>query len=281
MKTLLRRITGSIMIIAAIVGLLVSVAFLVGVWRLRQPVTAGIVKNLDLLYATTVTIDDSLLLIENTVTTLIEATDTISQSSNAISGAINGTSVMADSFANLLGEDLPTTIVNTQTAITSAQSSAVVIDNVLTGLASIPLIGVNYNPPIPLNEALGNISDTLSSIPPNLEQIETGLKSTSSNLLQLQADLELINLNLQNIQATMTEAQEVIDHYQQELGGLKERLENSKAATHTWVLGAAWLLTSVIAWLSLSQFGLLLQGFDILVHPEKQSATLPPIMVEQ
>lgn len=281
MKTLLRRITGSIMIIAAIVSLLVSVAFLVGVWRLRQPVTAGIVKNLDLLFVTTVTIDDSLLLIENTVATLIEASATISQSSNAISEAINGTSVMADSFANLLGENLPTTILNTQTAITSAQSSAVVIDNVLTGLASIPLLGFDYNPPIPLNQALGNISDTLSSIPPNLEQIETGLKSTSSNLLQLQGDLELINLNLQNIQLTMTEAQEVIDDYQQELGGLKERLENSKAAAHNWVLGAAWLLTSVIAWLSISQFGLLLQGFDILLNTEKQSAILPPIMVEQ
>ena len=77
------------------------------------------------------------------------------------------------------------------------------IDNVLTGLASIPLLGIDYNPPVPFNQALGNISDTLSSIPPNLEQIETDLKSTSTNLLQLQGDLELINLNLQNIQVNI------------------------------------------------------------------------------
>ena len=277
MKTLLRRMTGSIMIITAILSLLVSVAFLVGVWRLRQPITAGIVENLDLLYATVVTMDDSVSLIENTVTTLTDAAETIAQSTNAISDAINGASVMAESFADLLGEDLPATIINTQTAITSAQSSAVVIDNVLSGLASIPLIGIDYNPPIPLNQALGNISETLSSIPPNLEQIESGLDSTSSNLLQLKTDLELIKLNLQNIQVRLTEAQAVIDDYQQALDALKERLENSQASAPKLVLGAAWLLTLLIAWLSMSQLGLLLQGIDIFMTTKEQPATLSQI----
>ena len=105
MKTILRRITGSIMIIAAIVSLLVSVVFLVGIWRLRQPVTARFVENLDLLYVTTVTMEDSLVLVENTVASLIEASETISQSSTAIADTINGTSVMADSFAKLLGDE--------------------------------------------------------------------------------------------------------------------------------------------------------------------------------
>lgn len=277
MKTLLRRITGSLMIIAAVVSLLVSVLFLVGIWRVRQPVTARFVENLDLLYTMTVTMEDSLLLIENVVTSLIDASETISQSSLAISDTINGTSIMADSFANLLGEDLPTTIINTQTAIISAQSSAVVIDNVLTGLASIPLLGIDYNPPMPLNQALGNISDTLASIPPNLEQIETGLKSTSTNLLQLQTDLELINLNLQTMQVNMTEAQAVVDDYQQQIELLKSRLEKSRAAAPDWVLGAVWLLTFVIAWLSISQLGLLLQGFDILLSTNKQSMDLAQI----
>ena len=275
MKMLLRRITGSIMIIAAVISLLVSVILLIGIWRYRQPVTAGIIENLDLLYTTTATIDDSLLLIEEAVTSLTEATETISQSSNAISEAINSTSLMADSFAGLLGDDLPTTILNTQTAITSAQSSAVVIDNVLTGLASIPLLGLDYNPPMPLNQALGNVSETLSEIPPNLEQIEIGLKSTSSNLLHLQADLELINLNLQNIQVTMDEAQKVIDDYQNQVELLMERLEASRSAAPDWVLGAAWLLTLVIFWLSISQFGLLLQGFDILLNTRKETGNLP------
>jgi uncharacterized phage infection (PIP) family protein YhgE len=274
MKTIFRRITGSIMIIAAIVSLLVSAIFLVGIWRLRQPVTARLVEFLDLLYSTTATMSDSLSLVENTVTSLTDASDTISQSSLAIADTIEGAGNMSDSFARLLGDELTTTITDTQTAILSAQASAVVIDNILSGLASIPLLGFDYNPPVPLNQALGNISDTLSPIPTSLEQIQGDLESTSTNLLELQEDLQLINLNLRNIVITLTEAQAVIDEYQQEIDALKTRLEHSRIAAPDWILTAAWVLTCVIAWLSISQLGLLLQGFDILLYANNQAGNL-------
>ncbi len=274
MKTIFRRITGSLMIIAAIVSLLVSAIFLVGIWRLRQPVTARLVEILDLLYATTATMADSLSLVENTVISLTDASETISQSSLAIADTIDGAGNMTDSFARLLGDELTTTITDTQTAILSAQASAVVIDNILSGLASIPLLGFDYNPPVPLNQALGNISDTLSPIPTSLEQIQGDLESTSTNLLGLQEDLQLINLNLRNIVITLTEAQTVIDEYQQEIEALKTRLEHSRTAAPDWILTAAWLLTFVIAWLSISQLGLLLQGFDILLNANNQAVNL-------
>jgi methyl-accepting chemotaxis protein len=274
MKTIFRRITGSLMIIAAIVSLLVSAIFLVGIWRLRQPVTARLVEILDLLYATTATMADSLSLVENTVISLTDASETISQSSLAIADTIDGAGNMTDSFARLLGDELTTTITDTQTAILSAQASAVVIDNILSGLASIPLLGFDYNPPVPLNQALGNISDTLSPIPTSLEQIQGDLESTSTNLLGLQEDLQLINLNLRNIVITLTEAQTVIDEYQQEIEALKTRLEHSRTAAPDWILIAAWLLTFVIAWLSISQLGLLLQGFDILLNTNNQAVNL-------
>jgi hypothetical protein len=277
MKTVLHRITGFLMVTAALVSLLVSAFFLVMVWRYRQPVTTRVVENLDLLYATTVTMEDSLLMVDDTVSSLRAASETISSSSDAIENAIGDGSIMTDSFATLLGDNLTATITDTQTAIISAQASAVVIDNVLSGLASIPFIGIDYNPRVPLNQALGNISDTLSSIPPTLEEIQSDLISTGLNLKQLETDLQKINSNIQNILGTMEKAQRIIDEYQQEISQLKTRLDLSRTASPEWILTAAWVLTFVISWLSISQLGLLLQGFDILLNANKHTVNLPDL----
>jgi len=277
MKTALHRIVGFLMVAAALISLLISAFFLVMIWRYRQPVTARLVENLDLLYATTVTMEDSLLLVDDTVTSLRAASETISSSSNAMENAISDGSVMTDSFATLLGENLTATITDTQTAIISAQASAVVIDNVLTGLASIPFIGIDYNPLVPLNKALGNISDTLSSIPPTLEEIQSDLNDTGSNLRQLESDLGQINRNMQNILDTLEKAQRIIDEYQQQVSQLKTRLDHSRTESPKWILTAAWVLTFVIAWLSISQLGLLLQGFDILLNANKENINLPDL----
>lgn len=277
MKTALHRIVGFLLVTAALISLLISAFFLVMIWRYRQPATARIVENLDLLYATTVTMEDSLLLVDDTVTSLSAASETISSSSNAMENAISDGSVMTDSFATLLGENLTATITDTQTAIVSAQASATVIDNVLTGLASIPFIGIDYNPPVPLNKALGNISDTLSSIPPTLEEIQSDLNSTGANLRQLESDLGQINRNMQNILDTLEKAQRIIDDYQQQVSQLKTRLDHSRTESPKWILAAAWGLTFVIAWLSISQLGLLLQGFDILLNANKQTINLPDL----
>jgi hypothetical protein len=277
MKKIFRRLIGSLMIIAAIISLLVSAFFLAQIWRLRQPATTRVVENLDLLYATVVTMENSIILVDDTVSSLRASSESISESAASVADTVNDTSMMADSFATLLGDDLTNTITNTQTAIISAQSSAVVIDNVLTGLASIPFIGIDYNPQVPLNQALRNISDTLSAIPPSLVQIQGDLESTSTDLSQLEANLKLISQDLQDILITIAEAQFVIDEAQIEITQLKTRLEYSRSAAPGWILALAWVLTFVIAWLSISQLGLLLQGFDVLINTNQKAATLPDL----
>jgi uncharacterized coiled-coil protein SlyX len=265
MKILFRRIIGILLIITAIISFLVSLFFLAQIWRLRQPLTNRLVENLDLLYATTVTTEDSLVLVEETITDLLTAMGTLQTTTISIAQSIHDTGILADSFGTIVGDDFPDTITDTQTAIASAQASAVVIDNVLNALASIPLIGIDYNPPLPLNLALGQVSDSLSSMPPALEEIQEDLETAHANLIHLEETVITINQHLQKISENLVLAQAVIDEYQIEINQLKERLDHSRTSAPGWITTTAWVLTFIIAWLSISQFGLLLQGFDTLM----------------
>ena len=264
MTASLRRRIGFIMIFAAIISLLISAFFLVQVWRTRLPLTNLVVENLDLLFATTLTTDDSLLLIESTLTDLLTSTDTLQRTTITVAQSIHDTSLMADSIASIVGNDIPLVIAETQTAVSSAQASAVVIDNVLNALASIPLIGIDYHPGVPLNVALGQVSSSLESLPTSLEQVRGELDSTHTNLLGLEEKIYQINLDIQETASNLYLAQVVIDEYQREIAQLETKLDHSRNSAPEWMLSAAWVLTFVIIWFSISQMGILLQGYDML-----------------
>jgi methyl-accepting chemotaxis protein len=276
MKTSFRRIIGIILMTAAIFSLLVSLFLLVQTWRLRQPLSDRLVDNLDLLYATIVTTEDSLSLVETTLANLLSTTETLQGTTVSVAQSIHDTGLLTDSFATIVGDDFPTTIENTQTAISSAQSSAVVIDNLLYGLASIPLIGIDYDPPLPLNLALGQVGDSLSSLPAALEEIQGDLQSAHTNLLQVEENVIQINQHIDTIIDNLSQAQDVIDEYQIEIRQLKIRLEKSRNAAADWALSAAWLLTLLIVWLSISQLGLLMQGLDMAICTDKPSPGKTP-----
>lgn len=265
MRKIFRRTIGILLVITSIVSVLISLFFLVQIWRLRQPLTTRLVDNLNLLYATTVTTEDSLQLIEGTLTRLLDSTATLQDTTISVAQSIHDTGLLAGSFATIIGDDFPETIADTQTALESAQSSAVVIDNVLTALASIPLIGIDYDPPLPLNLALGQVSDSLTSMPSTLEQVQGDLDNAHTNLIELEEHVININQHIQLITDNLLQAQDTIDEYQEEIGQIKPRLDHSRSAAHGWILSAAWGLTFIIIWLMISQLGLVLQGIDILM----------------
>ncbi len=70
-----------------------------------------------------------------------------------------------DTSAVLLGDDLRQTIMETQTALSSASTSAKIIDNTLVFLASVPFIGVEYQPDVPLHTSLEQVAANLDDIP--------------------------------------------------------------------------------------------------------------------
>jgi hypothetical protein len=259
------------MIFAALLSLTISLFFLIQIWRLKQPVTEGLVSNLDLLHRTAATSETALQVIETTVTNLAATTTALEETTLSTAQTIHNTGLLVDTFSTLSGEDFPTIITNTQSALASAQTSAIVIDNVLSALASIPLIGIDYNPETPLNQALAQVSASLSPLPAELAKIQDNLDTTNTSLQSLEETVVAINLNLQDIQTNLANAQVVIDEYQVEVSNLETRLARSREIAPVWVLRGTWILTFLVIWLGISQLGMLVEGLDMFTTPRSSS----------
>ena len=143
------------MVSVTALGLLLSLFFLIQIWRFRPPVTdflqSGINQTSNILQTT----GEGLDVIDQVIANVYSTTLYLDDTTNAIAQTVQSTSLFIDLVGAFTGDDLIDTITNTQTALQSAQASAVVIDNILTALSNVPLIGIKYNPSRPLNAALG------------------------------------------------------------------------------------------------------------------------------
>jgi hypothetical protein len=161
MSGLSKKTLAFLMVCMSALGILLSLFILFQVWRFRQPVTVKLQSNLNQFSNILQTTDEGLSVIDQVLNNVYTSTLYLGEATNALTQTIQSTNLFIDSAGTFVGEDLINTITNTQTALDSAQASAKVIDNILTAMSRIPLIGINYNPTLPLNTALGEVSTSL------------------------------------------------------------------------------------------------------------------------
>jgi hypothetical protein len=261
----LRRLVGFLFIAAAAAGVIFSVAGLFGIWRYRPLVTRYVTDTLALYDQTLVATQDGLasigLVVENTTldVTSLQATTL------ALAQTVHDTSPMIDSLTGLTGKDLPDAIHAAQTSLTSAQGSALLIDNALATITSIPFLPVPvYKPEVPLHTALAQVSSSLDSIKPALVTLSSSLEVGKTNLGAVEVELNKISETTKVIGTALSGAQTVIDQYKTTTTQLKLRVESTQLAVPGWITTIAWILTFGLVWFLIAQVGLCLQGLDIL-----------------
>ncbi|OGO12332.1 MAG: hypothetical protein A2Y53_08440 [Chloroflexi bacterium RBG_16_47_49] len=246
------------------IGLLLSIFFLIQIWRLRQPVTdklrSAVNQTSDILQTT----GDGLDLISQVIKNVYTSTLYLDDTTNALAQTIQSTSLFIDSAGSFVGEDLINTITNTQRTLDTAQASALVIDNILTTLSRVPLIGINYNPSLPLNTALGEVSKSLDPLQESLKGFQSNLGSTRTDMQEFKDQLLILDQNISSINKNLASSQAVIDDYRTQVSILTSWADDARTSLPVWVKTIFWILTIIILWLVLIQVGILLQGISLL-----------------
>jgi peptidoglycan hydrolase CwlO-like protein len=179
--------------------------------------------------------------------------------------AINDTSPLVDTIKVLIADDLPVTISATQSALDSAKSSARLIESTLRIITSIPLLPLeDYNPPIPLETALGNVSTSLESLPESLASMEESLNTSQDNLVLIEAEFNTMAQQVEEINTSLTDARLVIGEYQQVVATLDQQIAGLEENLPRWIGILAWFFTFALIWLALTQLGLLAQGAEMV-----------------
>jgi hypothetical protein len=238
---------------------------LVEVWRYQPIVTKTVTDNLALVDQSLNTTQDVLTIVGQMVQTTTIDVSSLQATTKALSLTIHGTNPMLDSLISLTGKDFPAAVRATQTSLASAQGSALIIDNVLAALTSIPFLPVAaYKPEVPLHTALAQVSTSLDILIPSLATINTSLMDGKTNLSTVESELAAISETTPGINDSLTNAQSVIDQYKAVTAQLKTNVEAVQLGAQNWINTITWILSFVIGWLLIAQLGLGLQGLDLV-----------------
>jgi predicted PurR-regulated permease PerM len=267
MSPTLRKTIAVLMICVTSVGILLSLFFLVQTWRIRQPATEKLqsaLRQTSGLLQTTLT---GLDVIDQVVTNVYSSTLYLDDATNALAQTIQNTGQFINSAGTFVGEDFSNTITNTQRTLESAQSSALVIDNILTTLSNVPLIGINYNPSVPLNVALGEVSASLDPLQKALKGFQDNLATTQTNMQDFKDQILLVGQNITVINQNLASSKTVIDNYHAQVTSLQSWVDKAISSTPTWVSTMCVIISILLLLLVLVQAGILLQGIYLLSSP--------------
>jgi hypothetical protein len=264
MSEVSKKALGMVLIGISIIGFLLSVFFIYMVWHYRQPVTDKLRGSLAQTSSVLQTTREGLTVIDQVVQNVYTSTVYLDDATTALGQTMVSTSAFMDSAGTFIGEDLINTITNTQTALNAAQSSAVVIDNILSAMSKIPFIGINYNPTIPLNKALGEVSTSLDPVQSSLKDFQTNLGNTKLSIDGLNTQISTLDQKIVVINDNLLEARKTISSYSTQVDSLKASVEGAETKLPRWITTLAWALSAVILWLVLIQVGVLIQGVTLL-----------------
>jgi hypothetical protein len=256
---------GILLLIAAIAGLIISVAGIIGVWRIEAGMKAGLANTTGMLETTLQATADGLEIARQSLTQADSSLDTLAETVDTAGQSLGDTAPLIESLTQVTSNDLPETIRTTQGALVSAQASAETIDSTLRLITSIPLLPIQpYQPEVPLGQALQDVSASLDAIPESLASMEEALGNTADNLVTIEQQLDDIALGVAGVSASLAGAQDVLTQYTRVVATMQQQLATARAVLPRQLDAIAWFVTVLLVWLGMSQLGLLVQAFDLL-----------------
>lgn len=264
-----QKIIGITFIVAAIIGLIFSIAGIALVWGVKAPLTASLVNTIDLIDTTLDATSSGLVVVDNTLTRTISQMNTLGNTVQTASKGVDDSMPMVESISGLLSGSIPEAIEATQTGLNTLQDAAGTFESTLQLLTSIPFLPIeNYAPEVSFTTALEDVSQSLDAIPESLAEMEGTLNSTKGNLVMLSAQIRIISRGISDLSADLYEIQLVLGQYQNVISTVQEKVDAFRANMYTIITVTAWLFTIIFIWLGIAQIGLLTQGIERVSWPQ-------------
>ena len=260
-----RKGLGYLFVFTAALGLVMGLFMLISVWRYRPGLIETISGNIKKIDQSLTTTQDGLNIISQEIELIAVNMTSLLETTDALGGTIHASGPMLDSLNNLTSKDLPNMITSTQAALLSAQSSAQLMDNVLSALTSIPFINIlPYKPQVPLYTSLGEVSNSLNALKPSLISINASLILSKNNITSLEKEMAKISETTKNMSKTFSGVQAIVDQYKGTTKTLQEQVRDIDTGAPTSINSLAYLLTLALLWFLLAQVSLLAQGLYLL-----------------
>jgi hypothetical protein len=180
---------------------------------------------------------------------------------------LENTSVMLGSVGDIMADDLPGVIEESQRSLSAAQEGAAVIENVLYGLNTISaLTRVTYDPDVSLTESFAAMNDSLATLPETFANLDESLKAAQENLDDLQTASLEVSGPLAESEAVLAEAQTSLEDYSKPIDHLTLSVSDLQKNLPNLMRIIIFSLYFLLIWLAVSQIGFLWQGWEMVTH---------------
>jgi chromosome segregation ATPase len=264
MKPIIYRGAGLLLLIAAVMGWAGCVTGWVLLWRGVSATSTSLQKTAEELDSTLDATSELLSVLEITLDTISSKLTVIESASIGLADTLGASSEIASDFSSLSGSDFPEIVKDIQTALSSMQNSARLVDDTLGIITNLPFIGRRYTPEMPLSESVSNVSTSMDNLPKTLSSMEGNLTTASDDLLSLKEDVEILSSSLGEIKASIKVMQKALDSYQSAVSSLKERLGTFKKNLPRYMTLLSLSVALFFLWLSAAMISPFLHGLELL-----------------
>jgi methyl-accepting chemotaxis protein len=254
--------------LAGIVGIVFSLAGLVGIWMVKPDLTASITTTIVTLNSSVETSKNMMIVTSDALGATVKSVDALSEMLGTTADTLGDTQPLFTQITDLVGETLPSTLQAATDSLGAAEQAAVSLESAIISfesfrgvIAAIPFIGssvplpeTSYNPEKPLSESLGDLSTSMQDMPAKLEEMSSSLDSADDNLGLIQSNLDtmaqnvvFISTSLEQYRTMIGESRTSMDQLQTMLTGVQDNLDRSLNITAAvFIVFLLWLLAAQV-----------------------------------
>jgi ABC-type transporter Mla subunit MlaD len=265
MRRTFNTLVGSLLIIAATIGLVVSFAGIIGLGPFYNQLTSGVTHQLALLDQALTATDAGLRTAATSVAQTQSALTSIQGTVDSSASAIDDIVPSIEAMGEVVGDQLPATLTGATGSLASFASTAAVIDQLMSVLGAVPLFSLpDYDPDVSLAESVTGFRESLEGLPEKLTQVQIGLEETAGNLQDIRGEVTAVGGALSGLSGSLDGTVEVLDSYQEVVADLRGQVDAAGGGIEDALRNARVLLVIVLAWLGIASLGLLTQGWELL-----------------
>lgn len=154
-------------------------------------------------------------------------------------------------------EEIAASIESAVDAMPGVIQTGRVIDNTLNALS---FVGVDYDPEVPLDEALESLRDSLEPLPGEIRSQAVLLDEAASDLTEIAEDAGSLSASLLEIRIELLDAERVLDAASADVDGVGQALDGLEEEVGSYAGWAPWLAVVLGFAVASGSAGILLIG---------------------
>ena len=266
---MIRRILGILLTLLGVLGIALAALGVVTVWRSAAAVSIAADDSLRIASETVDDIDTALHLASSTLDEAGVAISGLYDTTLDVSRTLSSTRTTVDEMAGLAEDDLPRSIEASLMALDGLEESAAVIDRLLRSLQEFG-IG-QYNPAVPLDEAVAQAQSGLTVVPSSLRTMGDGLRETSAGLDDVQQGILEMGNHVLGLRENVDDADVAVDDFRTTLRELRSRLQSLQQNVDRPIRTVAWGATLLLIWVAVTQLAIIRWGVSLWTQVASQT----------